>query len=128
MMVLDSSAVVALLRKEPGADLVKPELATGLMSSVNYAEVLGRFERDKVGRGLLLAVQLRNALQEVVPFGLSHAAHAASLVSHTVQFGLSLGDRCCLALAIDRKCAVLTADRIWLQLKLFPPVEIKSIR
>jgi PIN domain nuclease of toxin-antitoxin system len=127
-MVLDSSAVIALLRNEAGGDLVKPELATGVMSSVNYAETLARFERDRAGLGLSMAVQLRGAVREIVPFDTSLAERAAGLVSHTIQLGLSLGDRCCLALAMQRECAVLTADRTWLKLRLPSPLEIRSIR
>jgi PIN domain nuclease of toxin-antitoxin system len=128
MMVLDSSAVIALLRQEPGGELVKPELATGLMSSVNYAETLARFEHDRAGLGLSMTVQIRGAMQEIVPFDTSLAERAAGLVPHTTQLGLSLGDRCCLALAMQRECAVLTADRAWLKLTLPSPLEIRSIR
>lgn len=126
MIVIDTSAILAFLFKEPGADLVEPALAIGLLSAVNYAEVLSRFERDKSGSGISVALPLREALREVVPFDSSQAANAAIIMAGTKQYGLSLGDRCCLALAIERKCAVLTADRIWLKLGL--QVEIRSIR
>jgi PIN domain nuclease of toxin-antitoxin system len=128
MMVLDSSALLALLRNEPGADLVKPELATGVMSAVNYAETLGRFERDRAGLGLSMAAQVRGAIGEIVPLDASLAERAAGLVPHTIEFGLSLGDRCCLALALQRECTVMTGDRIWLKLKLPKPLDIRVIR
>jgi PIN domain nuclease of toxin-antitoxin system len=128
MMVLDSSAVIALLRNEPGAELVKPEFATGIMSSVNYAETLGRFERDRAGLGLSMAAQVRGAIGEIVPLDAPLAEQAAGMLPHTIQFGLSLGDRCCLALALQRRCTVLTADRSWLKLTLPTPVEIRTIR
>ena len=126
MIVIDTSAILAFLFKEPGADLVKPALPMGLLSTVNYAEVLCRFERDKVGSSSSIAFPLQDALREIVPFDFPQAVNAAMVMMHTKQFGLSLGDRCCLALAMERKCAVLTADRIWL--KLGVPLEIKSIR
>jgi len=39
-------------------------------------------------------------------------------------FGLSLGDRACVALAIDRKATVYTTDRIWKNLALGIKVEV----
>ena len=126
MIVLDSSAVVALLLKEPGAEVVKPAMPMALLSTVNYAEILARFERDKKDSSHAIALPLRQSVREVVPFDFVQAITASLLFDQTKRFGLSLGDRCCLALAMERKCAVLTADRIWLQLGL--PMEIRSIR
>ena len=126
MIVLDSSAVVALYLKEPGAELVKPAMPMALLSTVNYAEILARFERDKKNSSQSIALPLRQSVREVVPFDFVQAITASLLIDRTKRFGLSLGDRCCLALAMERKCAVLTADRIWLQLGL--PIEIRLIR
>ncbi|WP_017747743.1 hypothetical protein [Scytonema hofmannii] len=48
------------------------------------------------------------------------------LYQQTRQFGLSLGNRSCLALAIARNLPVLTADTAWTNLSL--SVEIQTIR
>ncbi len=40
--VLDSSAVLALLLNEPGADKVKAVLPDAFLSAVNFAEVISR--------------------------------------------------------------------------------------
>lgn len=125
MIVLDLSAVIALLFDEPGADKVREVLPSSILSAVNYAEVLSRYERDNRD-SRAIADHLANEVQTIVPFDAALAYRAALLIGKTRPFGLSLGDRCCLALAIDRKHGVLTADRIWL--KLGVPIEIKSIR
>jgi PIN domain nuclease of toxin-antitoxin system len=44
----------------------------------------------------------------------------------TRGLGLSLADRACLALAIERGAAVLTADRTWAELDL--GIEIRLVR
>jgi PIN domain nuclease of toxin-antitoxin system len=47
-------------------------------------------------------------------------------VKITQPFGLSLGDRACLALAIQRQATALTTDRAWKNLNL--GIEIEVIR
>jgi len=63
---------------------------------------------------------------EWVAFSDVHAAKAGELWRNTRQAGLSLGDRACLALAIERDLPVLTADRAWAGLAL--PIDIHLIR
>jgi PIN domain nuclease of toxin-antitoxin system len=93
---------------------------------VNYTEVLSRYERDnKDARPI--AARIEKEARAIIPFGASLACTAAHLIRETRPFGLSLGDRCCLALAMERNCAVLTADRAWLKLKHLA-VEIKCVR
>ncbi|MGB6548793.1 MAG: PIN domain-containing protein, partial [Xanthobacteraceae bacterium] len=40
--VLDSSAILAILNNEPGADAVEEMLDDALVSTVNYAEVVAK--------------------------------------------------------------------------------------
>ena len=42
----------------------------------------------------------------------------------TKKLGLSVGDRCCLALGLLRGNTVITADRLWAKLKLGIQVEV----
>lgn len=117
-VVLDASAMMTMLNREPGADQLTPDiLVNAIGSTVNLAEVQGKL----VERGIPPAnawVAALNSVQEVIPFTAEHARTAGTLISQTRPFGLSLGDRACLALALERKAPVYTADRSWKNLKL----------
>jgi PIN domain nuclease of toxin-antitoxin system len=124
-MVLDASAVLAFLFGESGDEVVAPEFDGGLMSAVNFAEVLSRFARDGLDPGPV-AEQLLAVGVVVVPFTATSAMQAAALATATQPFGLSLGERACLALAADRGETALTADRAWTQIGL--AVTVRLIR
>ncbi len=113
--VLDSSAVLAVLHQEPGAEKAISYFSAGIISSVNVAEVLTKsIER---GHSRNTATQSFNLLQlEVVDFDFEQAAKAAELRPLTMHLGLSLGDRSCLALAILRETLAVTADKNWKKL------------
>jgi ribonuclease VapC len=122
-IVLDSSALLAGLFAEDGAHIVAAKGPAAIMSAVNYSEVLtksvDRGASLPEAEGLLAAFSL-----VVVPFDSEQAAVAASLRQATRAFGLSLGDRACLALGLTRKVAVLTADCGWLGLKIGVRIEL----
>jgi len=125
MSALDASALLAFLFSEQGYEQVETTLNESCISSVNLSEVIGRFVRD--GYDARLAAGKLNQLPiQVVPFSSHQAELAAQLLPQTKPFGLSLGDRACLALAIDLNIVALTADRVWLNIEA--GVEIESIR
>lgn len=117
-IVLDASAVLALLNREPGAEKLTPELLdTSAVSAVNMAEIQGKL----VGRGLSPDVAwaaTSTSVREAVEFTAEHARLAGSLIVQTRSLGLSLADRACLALGLALKAPVYTADRSWKNLKL----------
>lgn len=125
MIVLDSSAVLALLFNEPGASRVASALADSWLSAVNLSEVLAVVRRRGKDPQQILDEMLE-APVTIVPFDITVAMLAADLEAPTRVFGLSLGDRACLALALERVVSVLTADRAWAQLAL--PVRVELIR
>jgi len=122
---LDASALLAFLLREPGHERVAEVLSEACMSTVNFAEVLGRFAR--AGQDVLpIAERILRAPIELVPFSTEQAAIAASLVADTRAQGLSLGDRACLALARQRGIRAVTADGAWRRLMLH--IEVETIR
>jgi len=122
--VLDSSALLALLWNEPGADYVAAALPGALLSSVNLAEVV-----TKLCERSLSASEGRELVESlgvvVVDFDADQAETTAALRDSTRSLGLSLGDRACLALARRRNCPALTADAAWLKAQGF---EVRYIR
>lgn len=112
MMVIDASALLALLFREAGAEVVKEELPFSVVSAVNISGVLARlglagYPADPFIRTLAAAEVT------IAPFDLEQARAAAGLVAVTRPAGLGLGDRACLALALTRSMPALTADRAW---------------
>jgi PIN domain nuclease of toxin-antitoxin system len=125
LAVLDSSAVLVLLQNEPGSAIVAQLIHRALLSAVNLTEVHAKL----IGKGLpaLISWQRVIALQcHLCSYTEAHARIAAELILVTKPYGLSLGDRACLALAIDRKATVYTTDRAWKNLSL--GIEIEVIR
>jgi PIN domain nuclease of toxin-antitoxin system len=123
--VIDASAALAFLLAERGADEVAPHLGAGWMSAVNVAEVaqrcwrLGRDSEPYLDRLLVAGVRFAET-------DLLAARLAADLERITRPYGLSLADRFCLALAMDRSLPILTADRPFGRLGL--PLAIVLIR
>ena len=114
--VLDSSALLSVILREPGADVVEEAILAGaVMSTVNFAEVVSRL----VDLGLS-AEEAEAAATEpevpLVPFDERQALLCGLLRARTRRLGLSLGDRACLAVGAELKMPVLTADRAWAQL------------
>ena len=124
-MILDASALLAFLHNEPGAERVRMALDTAQVSTVNWAEVLQKSLRCQVD-----ITGMQEEFTEIgvtfEPFTPDQAALTAKLWDKTRKFGLSLADRSCLALAMEKEAAVLTADRAWAKLDL--GIEILLLR
>jgi len=125
VVVLDTSALLVLLFGESGAEQVAMVLPDALMSTVNLSETLGFYVRHNAS--LEDAIACLAQLPIVwLQFSAEQAAIAAGLLPLTKQYGLSLGDRACIALAIDKNMPIYTADRVWGELSL--PVPVIKIR
>jgi PIN domain nuclease of toxin-antitoxin system len=123
--VLDASVMLAHISGEKGSEAV-PQLTNGaLLSTVNLAEVFAKllerdFTADEAGETIY------GYGFEPVPFDRGLARQTGVLRRATKAFGLSLGDRACLALAQREGLPVLTTDKNWAKLSI--GVEIKVIR
>lgn len=126
-IVIDASAVVALINREKGFEVVEKYVGNAVISSVNFSEVITVMNRElfkteeERAEGLKL---IKNTFSNIIEFDSEQAAIAAALDSVTKKYGLSLGDRACLALAKHQKLPVLTADKIWKKSDLKIKVEL----
>jgi ribonuclease VapC len=123
--VLDSSAVLAVIRIERGYEAIARMLARSLISVVNEAEVISVLiqKGDSVAKALdavrALPYKLADLDQQL-------ARRAGSLWREFKPRGLSLGDRCCLALAEREGLPVITSDRRWADISI--GVDIRLFR
>jgi ribonuclease VapC len=128
--VIDASALLALIKEEPGADRVEEAVTHGaFISAVNWAEVLARLVAGGRDPHEVTAMALPGGpatLLQLVPFDDEHARESARLARFTQSLGLSLADRAALALAKIHRLPVLTTDRAWKSLRL--PIRIEVIR
>ena len=129
--VLDSSALLAWLFNEPGKEHVSTALKKGcLINTVNWTEVV----QKSIDRGMssslvyerLKAAYILDSALKITSFTEPLSIAAAELIKLTKTFGLSLGDRACLASGMARKQPILTADRIWADIEV--PALIQLIR
>ncbi len=127
-MILDASAILAVLYAEPGRDVVAAGMQAGAAAcSVNLAEVATVLVR----KGTVWAAAAATVAElpiTVCDADLDLAMLAASFYAETKPFGLSLGDRFCLALALRESRPAMTTDRIWQKVGPTLGVDIRIIR
>jgi ribonuclease VapC len=122
--VLDASVILAILFEERGADKMTDEIMSGAVAStVNLAEVQSKLVKmgHDPNRAWKDALLLES---DPEPYTADQAKIAGSLITTTEKYGLSLGDRSCLALAISLKAPVYTTERAWRELKVGIPIHV----
>lgn len=125
-IVLDASAVIALLREEPGAETVAQHAGDAAISAVNWQEIAKEL--------LITGIPMPAIKQMLTELHLDVRAHteadafdAAKLAQVTQKYGRGLGDRSCMALAMQLGVPALTTDRAWAKLEI-PGLEIRLAR
>ena len=122
-VVLDASALLALMRAEAGAERVAAVIDHAVIGAVNLAEVTSKLVREEIAIGVVR--EWIDALElDVRPFDRELAYAAGALLPATRARGLSLGDRACLALARALEAAALTTDRAWRGLDVGIAIEV----
>ncbi len=122
-IVLDSSALLALLFKEEGASVVAGYLPNAIIGSVNLSETIAKLLEAGVPPGT--ASQIIGKMElDTRNFDAADAFLAAMMRPATKSHGLSLGDRACLALAQKLDAKVLTADRAWQEIDTETEIEL----
>jgi PIN domain nuclease of toxin-antitoxin system len=123
-VVFDASVMLALIQHERGVEKVTDELLErSVASTVNLAEVQSKLVKrgyapHEAWEDTLSAVKLAE------PYTSDHARIAGDLITATEKYGLSLGGRSCLALAIALKAPVYTTEHIWRNLKVGVPIYV----
>lgn len=121
MIVLDSSALLAVLLDERGAENVVATFADAVISAAMLAEVLGKLEQ----KGFASEDEYRRIVAfgiGILPLDVTQARIAAKIALAPRELDLSLGDRLCIALAIQRNSTLLTSDRGMLQFEAGIPI------
>lgn len=125
--VLDASAVLCLLKGEAGADRVIDVLPRSTISAVNVSEVYAKLA-DVGGSEERIAHAIGVLHLKVEPFDGRQAEVAGMLRPATKAFGLSFGDRACLAVARVKAATALTADRVWAELPEALGISVQLLR
>ena len=121
--VLDSSAIIALVKGEKGWHRVAEVLAKSAILSVNAAEVyskLAEWKMPPVDRDKYQAIME----DLIVPYDMDLAIRTGVLRGSTSAQGLSLGDRACLSLAQRLGVPVLTSDQNWSKVGIGVSIEM----
>ena len=128
MSILDSSVIIALLRKERGHELVAEAIVAGAgVCAANMAETATAMVRRGVPSNEVETI-LVDLPVSVFDVNRELALQAGLLYSATKSLGLSLGDRLCLALALREGREALTSDRMWTDAGLLLGVPVRLIR
>ena len=123
IFVLDASALMAVIRREPGAPFVEARMSGARMSAVNASEAVMRSVEKGFCEDLVIALIAAERLV-LVPFDAGLAIATARLRSVTHHLGLSFADRACIATAIAIGGTIITADRVWATLDLGCKIEL----
>lgn len=109
-VLLDASAVLAWLFREPGAREVRDVIDDAFIPSLNWAEVLQK-ARDRELDAELTGTMISAFGLAVVAVDAEDASRAAALWERGTT--LSLADRFCLAVGDRLDLPVWTCDRAW---------------
>jgi PIN domain nuclease of toxin-antitoxin system len=122
--VLDASAILAIVNHEPGHEKLGSRLLSiGVASTVNLSEAHSKLV--SLGwRPEEAWDDTRGLVSEGIEFDEIQARLTGDLLLQTRRFGLSFGDRACLALGLVLNAPIYTAERLWGRLSLAVPIHV----
>lgn len=126
-VVLDASALVALIKNETGANIVEPLIPIAIMSAVNVAEAIKVLQRKNFSYEEA-TLSVSTLIGEIIPYGRQEAYLSTDFETAASRYGLSLGDCACLSLGRYKKLPVITADKIWKKTENLLGIEVHPIR
>ena len=118
--------MLALVRGEPGGDKVVEHIGRASISAVNVQEVIKELLLSELDEPTIREVLGEHRL-DVRAHDTEAAYAAAALHAQTKQFGRGLGDRSCMALALQLGLPAVTADKEWRKVKV-KGLKIEQIR
>ena len=121
--VIDASVLLAAILGELTVEETERWLAGGCISAVNLSETAAKLVDHGYAADVVTDI-LQAMKLDVWPFDHEQAESAGLLRASTRQYGLSLGDRACLALAKALQRPAATADRVWAKLDIEIPIEL----
>ena len=115
-VLLDTSAIIALLKQEPGHEMVSEIIANSAISAVNFSEFIAILTRASISEKDIDEI-IKDLIPEIIPFCENISKKAGKLSKLTQSYGLSFGDRACLATGDHYHMEIYTADKVWVELK-----------
>lgn len=127
--VLDTSALLAYIKGESGAEAIENIIDTCVMSAINITEaiiVLGRNNPSQLEYYQMAVSELVDHKYETDSKLMIIASEIS--VKYREKHNLSLGDCYCLALGKYLNLPIYTGDKIWHGLEKKLAIELKFIR
>ena len=116
-VLFDSSALLTLIQEEKGYEILQDISATITMSSVNLGDVIAVLTRTGIPAHKIREI-LDSTGADIISFNEKEAILSGSLITKTKPFGLSFGDRACIATGIIYGLKVYTTDKAWNNLEV----------
>jgi PIN domain nuclease of toxin-antitoxin system len=117
LYILDTSALLALFRSEPGWEVVQAALGESAVCAINLTETITKLIR-KGGEPRLVERYLRGLPMPILPWDEELAWESRDLAPPAWTRGISLAGRACLAMARHLGAAAMTSDTKWAKLGL----------
>ncbi|NEZ65128.1 PIN domain-containing protein [Leptolyngbyaceae cyanobacterium CCMR0082] len=116
-VVIDSSALLAFWKEESGWQNVEAYEGKCLISAVNAAEVISTLIKNGV-QPIKAKAAVDEFVTDIISYDDEQAYTTGQFITEGKKIGLSLGDRACLSLGMQKHLPVLTGDTIWEKAKL----------